>query len=52
MPFQSRAQMKALYAKNPKVAKEFAKHTSKSDYENMPEHVTLRKKTKKKKKLK
>lgn len=38
MSFVSKAQQGYLFAKKPEVAKEFAKHTSKSDYKHMPEH--------------
>lgn len=38
MPFVSKAQQGYLYANKPSVAKEFAKHTPKSDYKHMPEH--------------
>lgn len=38
MPFVSKAQQGYLFAKKPEVAKEFAKHTSKSDYKKLPEH--------------
>ena len=37
MPFKSRAQMKYLYAKHPKIAKEFAEHTK--SIKKLPEHV-------------
>jgi hypothetical protein len=37
MPFKSNAQRKYLFAKKPKVAKEFAKHTPKG--KELPEHV-------------
>lgn len=37
MPFKSQAQRKYLFANNPKVAKEFAKHTPKGA--KLPEHV-------------
>lgn len=40
MPFKSRAQQKYLFAKEPEVAEEFAEHTPRSAYKNMPEHVT------------
>lgn len=39
MPFKSVAQQRFLYAKEPEVAEEFADHTSKSEYKNLPEHV-------------
>lgn len=39
MPFKSRAQQKYLFAKEPEVAKEFAKHTSKKQFDKLPEHV-------------
>ncbi len=37
MPFKSNAQRKYLFAKKPKVAKEFAAHTPKG--KKLPEHV-------------
>jgi hypothetical protein len=37
MPFKSNAQRKYLFAKNPKVAKEFAAATPKG--KKLPEHV-------------
>jgi hypothetical protein len=39
MPFKSKAQMGLLYSKHPEVAEEFAEHTPKSAYKNMPEYV-------------
>lgn len=42
MPFKSKAQQKYLYAKHPEVAEEFAAHTSKKQFKNMPEHVSDR----------
>jgi len=39
MPFKSKAQQGFLYAKKPKVAKEFASKTPASAYANLPEHV-------------
>lgn len=36
MPFKSKAQMRALFAKNPKVAKEFAAHMTKKQIANLP----------------
>lgn len=39
MPFRSIAQQRLLFSKKPEVAKEFAEHTSKSDYRNLPEHA-------------
>ena len=38
MPFKSEAQRRALYAKDPKLAKEFAKHTPKGA--KLPERVS------------
>jgi hypothetical protein len=46
MPFKSKAQAKALWAKNPKVAQEFADATP--NIKALPEHVK-KKKTKSKK---
>lgn len=40
MPFKSRAQQSFLEIHEPEVAKEFAEHTPKSAYKNMPEHIT------------
>jgi len=40
MPFRSVAQQRFLFSKKPEVAEEFAEHTSKSDYKNLPEHVS------------
>ena len=37
--FQSKAQQKFMFAKHPKLAKEFASKTSKEQYKKMPEHV-------------
>lgn len=37
--FKSKAQQKYLFAKQPEVAKEFAKKTPKSSYAKLPEHV-------------
>ena len=41
-PFKSDAQRKVLYAKEPKVAKEFASKTPKG--KKLPEHVKKKKK--------
>ena len=48
MPFRSKAQMRALYAKNPKVAKEFAAKTTPAQMRNLPEKAPA-KSTKKRK---
>ena len=40
MPFKSVAQQKFLFSQKPEVAEEFAEHTPKSAYKNMPEHVS------------
>lgn len=40
MPFKSRSQQAFLFAKHPEIAEEFAEHTPKSAYKNMPEHVS------------
>jgi len=40
MPFKSRSQQKLLFSQHPEVAEEFAEHTPKSAYKNMPEHVS------------
>jgi hypothetical protein len=42
MPFRSEAQRRALYAKDPKVAKEFEKHTPKG--KKLPERIRPKKK--------
>jgi len=39
MPFKSRAQQGFLFAREPKVAREFAEETPKSAYKKLPEHV-------------
>lgn len=46
MPFTSKAQQRFLFAKEPEVAKEFAKDMSKEDFKSLPE----KKKKKKSKK--
>jgi hypothetical protein len=38
MPFKSKAQARKLFATNPKVAEEFAKHTP-GGIKNLPERV-------------
>lgn len=43
MPFKSKSQIRALYAKEPEVAREFAEHTPKSAYAKLPEHVKKKK---------
>ena len=40
MPFRSKAQQKILFLKHPDVAEEFAEHTSKEEFKNLPDHVT------------
>jgi hypothetical protein len=40
MPFKSKAQQAMLFSKHPDVAEKFAEHTPKSDYKNLPEHVS------------
>ena len=50
MPLESKAQMRYLFATNPKLAKKFVKKTSKQKMKNLPEKV-LAKLSKKKKKL-
>ena len=37
MPFESKAQQRFLFAKHPKIAKRWAKHTP--DIKDLPEHV-------------
>lgn len=39
MPFASKAQQRYLFAREPKVAKRFAKETPKAAYAKLPEHV-------------
>jgi hypothetical protein len=39
MPFRSKAQQKYLFSQKPKIAKEFAEKTSKSQFKKLPEHV-------------
>lgn len=43
MPFKSKAQMHYLYAKKPKVAKEFADHTSKKQMKKLPKKSKTKK---------
>jgi hypothetical protein len=43
MPFKSKAQARLLYATNPKVAKEFAKKTSKAAWKKMPSKLKKKK---------
>lgn len=40
MPFRSKAQQRFLFAREPKVAEEFAEKTPKSAYKKLPEHVS------------
>ncbi len=44
MPFKSKAQERFLFAKKPKIAKEFAKETP--DIKALPQHVKKKKKSK------
>lgn len=37
MPFESKAQQAYMYAKHPKIAKEFSSHMDKEDFENLPQ---------------
>lgn len=37
MPFKSKAQMRALFAKDPKVAHEFASHMTHKQIKRLPE---------------
>lgn len=46
MPFKSKAQARYLFAKEPKVAKEFASKTK--SIKKLPEHVKKKKSKKKK----
>ena len=43
MPFKSKAQMAYLYANEPKVAKEYAKKTSKKAMKKLPQVVKKKK---------
>lgn len=43
MPFKSKAQQKYLFAKEPAVAKRFAKETPKSAYKSMPDYAKKKK---------
>lgn len=43
MPFKSKAQQAYLYAKKPKIAKEFASKTSKTQMKNLPKRVKQKK---------
>lgn len=43
MPFKSKAQQKFMFAKKPKLAKEFAEHTP--NIKSLPEHVKKKKKS-------
>jgi hypothetical protein len=45
MPFKSKAQQKFMFAKHPKLAKEFAEHTP--NMKKLPEKVKKKKKSKK-----
>ncbi len=47
MPFKSKAQMRFLFAKFPKIAKEFAKKTKKSLPEKVGQLQALKRKIKK-----
>jgi hypothetical protein len=39
VPFKSRSQQAFLEIHKPEIAKEFANHTPKSSYKNLPEHA-------------
>ena len=43
MPFKSKAQARLLFATNPKVAKEFAKKTTKAAWKKMANKVKKKK---------
>jgi hypothetical protein len=43
MPFRSLAQVKKLYATNPKAARLFAKHTTKRQMARLPKKVKKKK---------
>lgn len=47
MSFKSKAQQRFMYAKHPKIAKEFA---SKTDFSEIPEKVTAKEALKRRKK--
>lgn len=49
MPFESKAQVRYLFANHPDVAKKFAAATPPSSYPNLPEHVKKHPKKKKRK---
>ena len=40
MPFKSKKQQAYLFSQKPEIAEEFAEHTSKKQYKNLPEHVS------------
>lgn len=40
MPFRSRKQQAFLFSQKPEIAEEFAEHTPKSAYKNMPEYAS------------
>ena len=40
MSFRSRKQQAYLFSQKPEVAEEFAEHTPKSTYKNLPEYVS------------
>lgn len=40
MPFKSKKQQAFLFSKHPDIAEEFAEHTTKSEYKNLPEHIS------------
>lgn len=40
MPFSSKKQASFLFSQKPEIAEEFAEHTPKSKYKNLPEYVS------------
>ena len=49
MPMKSKAQWRFMWAKHPKLAREFAEATA-ATYASLPEHVARKKKPRKRKK--
>ena len=46
MPFKSKAQQRFLFAREPEVAKRYAKEMSKADFAKLPEKIKPKKKGK------
>ncbi len=40
MPFKSKKQQAYLFSQKPEVAEEFAEHTTKEEYKELPERVS------------